>query len=51
MLTTRTSPHLVREKIGERDVLYMKNTDHVSLTIFEGGHEILVDEVIDMLVK
>lgn len=51
MLTTRTSPHLVRGKIGERDVLYMKNTDHASLTIFEGGHEILVDEVIDILVR
>lgn len=52
MLTTRTSPQQQAVgKIGKRDILYMKENGNVSLTIFEGGHEILVDEVIDLLLK
>jgi hypothetical protein len=46
MLTTQTTPGKISCKIGERDVLYSKMYKKVSLTIFEGGHEILVDEVL-----
>ena len=49
MLTTRKAPYFSRHKIGERDVLYSKNTGNISLTLFEGGHEILADEVIGQL--
>jgi len=49
MLTARTCPSFSRYKIGSRDVLYNKSIGNLSLTIFEGGHEILVDEVIGEL--
>lgn len=49
MLTTRTTPFFSRYKIGDRDVLYTRNIGNLSLTIFEGGHEILIDEVISEL--
>lgn len=47
MLTTRTTPGKISRKIGDRDVLYSKMYKNVSLTIFEGGHEILVDEILN----
>ena len=50
MLTTRSSPCSVSGKIGEREILYTKCAENISLTLFEGGHEILVDEVINMLI-
>ncbi|MDR0430572.1 MAG: prolyl oligopeptidase family serine peptidase [Tannerellaceae bacterium] len=50
MLTTRTAPHFSGLKIGERDVLFFKSTGNLSLEIFEGGHEILVDHVIERLI-
>lgn len=51
MLTARTTPYFSRYHIGSRDVLYNKSIGNLSLTIFEGGHEILVDEVIDELTQ
>jgi hypothetical protein len=47
MLTTRTSPRQTKEKIGDREIHYFKTFKNVSLTIFEGGHEILVDSVLE----
>lgn len=46
MLTTQTSPMYINKKIGDRDIHYSKFYKNVSLTIFEGGHEILVNEVL-----
>jgi len=46
MLTTRTSPKETNEKIGDRDIHYHKTFNNVSITIFEGTHEILVNEVL-----
>ena len=46
MLTTQTAPGKISGKIGDRNILYTKTYKNVSLTIFEGGHEILVDEVL-----
>jgi pimeloyl-ACP methyl ester carboxylesterase len=48
MLTTRTAPYSAKhKKIGERNILFEKQVENLSLTIFEGGHEILVNEVIE----
>lgn len=46
MLTTRSAPGEIQGKLGDRDILYYKCYKNVSLTIFEGSHEILVDEVL-----
>jgi hypothetical protein len=46
MLTTRTTPNKIHGKIGDRDIVYTKTFKNVSITIFEGGHQILVDEVL-----
>jgi predicted peptidase len=46
MLTTRTAPGKTTGKIGDRDILYFKALGNVSLVIFEGGHEMLGDEVL-----
>lgn len=37
------------EKIGTRDILLSKEAGNLTLTLFEGGHEILVDDVINLL--
>lgn len=49
MLTTRTSPSQTKEKIGDREIHYFKTFKNISLTIFEGGHEILVDSVLEKM--
>lgn len=49
MLGTRTSPSPMYKKIGTRDILYIKSYKNISISIFEGGHEILADEVIENL--
>jgi len=49
ILTARSAPYLSKYKIGEREVLYNKSIGNLSISIFEGGHEILVDEVIPEL--
>lgn len=49
MLTKQKGLGEVHGRIGDRDILYMKEFKNVSLTIFEGGHEILVDEVLPLL--
>lgn len=46
MLTTRTSPNNDNKQIGPRKLLYNKSFKNVSITIFEGGHEILVNEIL-----
>lgn len=46
MLTTRTSPDKTRGRINDREIHYFKTFKNVSLTIFEGGHEILVDGIL-----
>lgn len=48
MLTTRTTPDIIYGKISDRDILYAKAYKNVSITIFEGGHEILVDHVLPL---
>lgn len=49
MLSARSAPYFSRNKIGDRNVLYAKNIGNIALTIFEGGHEILTEQVIDEL--
>lgn len=46
MLTTRSSPDGIQGKIGERNILYSKSYGNVSITIFEGGHEMLHKEAL-----
>ena len=46
LLTTRTSPVKTQHKIGDRDILYEKVFNNVTLSIFDGKHEILVDYVL-----
>lgn len=46
MLTTQNTPGEITGKLGERDILYTKLYKNISLTIFEGTHEILVEEVL-----
>lgn len=41
--TFTTSPKL---RIGDRPIYYQKQTKHIMLTIFEGGHEMLSKEVL-----
>ena len=48
MLTKQTVQNKINGRIGERDILYYKEFKNVSLTIFEGGHEILVDAVLPL---
>ncbi len=36
-------PRIKYHKIGEREVLYQKNTEKVSITLFSGGHELLAE--------
>lgn len=49
MLTKQKGSDGEHGQIGDRDILYMREYKNVSLTIFEGGHEILVDEVLHLL--
>ncbi len=49
MLTTQNSLNEVTGKLGDRDILYYKAYQNVSVTIFEGTHEILIDEVLPVL--
>ncbi len=49
MLTTRTSPSQTKGKISDREIRYFKTFKNVSLTIFEGGHEILVDSILEKM--
>lgn len=51
LLTTRTSKEKVTEKIGDRNILFKKSYENISVTIFEGTHEILVDQVFNQMVK
>lgn len=46
MLMKRTAPKNTNRKIGSREIIYENSYGNVSVTIFEGGHEILVNEVI-----
>jgi hypothetical protein len=46
MLTTRASSDKTKGKISDREIHYFKTFKNVSLTIFEGGHEILVDGIL-----
>jgi hypothetical protein len=46
MVTKQKGPGEKYGRIGDRDIIYYKTFKNVSLTIFEGGHEILVDEVL-----
>lgn len=48
LLSARNSPEGMNpeKKLGNRDIVYEKKYENVSITIFEGGHEILVDEVL-----
>jgi len=46
MLTARTVPDQSFDKIGDRNIIYNKSYKNISITIFDGGHEILVDEVL-----
>lgn len=45
MLSARSAPGKISGKIGDRNILYNKTCKNVSLTIFEGTHEILVDTI------
>lgn len=46
MLTTRTSPEEGSGKISGRKKLYYRRYGGISLTLFEGGHEILVNDIL-----
>jgi hypothetical protein len=46
MFSTRSAPDKIAGKLGDRDILWFKKFKNVSLTIFEGGHEILVDSIL-----
>lgn len=49
MLTTRTSFSGIKGQIGNRKMHCYKSYKNISLTIFEGGHEILTDIVLDFV--
>ncbi len=46
MITTQTGVNQIKQKIGNRQILYFKSFKNISLTIFEGTHEVLVDSVL-----
>lgn len=48
LLTARTSPpdFKYNRKIGGRKIIYFKSYKNISITIFDGGHEILVDDIL-----
>jgi len=47
MLTSRSSPTTgSNKKIGTRNIIYQQAFKNVSITIFDGSHEILVNEVL-----
>lgn len=46
MLTTRSAPQQLKDKIGNRELLYYNTCENLSISIFEGGHEILVDTIL-----
>ena len=39
------------QKIGDREILYTKSIPHISLTIFNGGHEILPEYCFERLME
>lgn len=51
MLTTRSSPCKIKGTIGNRQIHCFKTFKNVSLTIFEGGHEMLADKVLLGLIE
>lgn len=51
LLYTQQISETTDEKLGERAVLYKKETGNISLVIFDGGHEILDDEAFKLILN
>ena len=49
LLTAYTAPGSAGGKLGDRAILYRRAAGNVSVTIFEGGHEMLPDVALDEL--
>ncbi len=51
LITARTSPpgFIMNKKIEDRKIIYYKTYKNISITIFDGGHEILIDNILDNL--
>jgi lysophospholipase L1-like esterase len=49
MMTKQKGPGEVHGRIGDRDILYLKEFNNVTLTIFEGGHEMIVPQALAMI--
>jgi pimeloyl-ACP methyl ester carboxylesterase len=47
--TQRFSPADSSKKVGGRLIHYQKSSKHISLTVFEGGHEILSNVALDLI--
>ncbi|UTR15515.1 prolyl oligopeptidase family serine peptidase [Salipaludibacillus sp. LMS25] len=51
MLYTQQSTEPTNKTIGDRDILYEKQTYNISLKIFDGDHEILKEEAFNLLLN
>ena len=49
LLKTRSFSPSSLEKLGERTILYQKSSKNIHLTVFEGSHEILYDQVLSRI--
>jgi hypothetical protein len=52
LLKTQSFPaQKTPESLGDRAILYQKESKRIRLTVFEGAHEILYDQVLPRLVE
>ena len=49
LVTDRIMPHPTGKEIGGRPIIYTKTFKGISITIFEGNHEMLSDSALNLL--